>query len=90
MTRSRGGSGSKCATARAPAANTAGTRQAIRARLSSASTSCPARSERAAPSPFGSGFNPVLPRALGAGSTAAELAWACPACNGHKYAKTQA
>jgi hypothetical protein len=30
----------------------------------------------------------VLPRVLGAGSTAAELAWACPACNGHKYAKT--
>jgi hypothetical protein len=30
----------------------------------------------------------VLPRALGSGSTAAELAWACPACNGHKYAKT--
>ncbi|MGO9467762.1 MAG: HNH endonuclease [Isosphaeraceae bacterium] len=32
----------------------------------------------------------VLPRALGGGSTAAELAWACPACNGHKYAKTRA
>jgi HNH endonuclease len=32
----------------------------------------------------------VLPRSLGAGSTVAELAWACPACNGHKYAKTQA
>ncbi len=32
----------------------------------------------------------VLPRARGAGSTAAELAWACPACNGHKYAKTHA
>jgi hypothetical protein len=32
----------------------------------------------------------VLPRVLGAGSTANELAWACPACNGHKYAKTQA
>ncbi len=24
----------------------------------------------------------------GAGSTAAELVWACPACHGHKYAKT--
>jgi HNH endonuclease len=32
----------------------------------------------------------VLPRVRGAGSTFAELAWACPACNGHKYAKTQA
>jgi HNH endonuclease len=32
----------------------------------------------------------VLPRARGAGHTVAELAWACPACNGHKYAKTQA
>ncbi len=32
----------------------------------------------------------VLPRVLGAGSAADELAWACPACNGHKYAKTQA
>ena len=32
----------------------------------------------------------VLPRVRGAGSTMAELAWACPACNGHKYAKTQA
>jgi hypothetical protein len=32
----------------------------------------------------------VLLRARGAGSTLAELAWACPACNGHKYAKTQA
>ena len=32
----------------------------------------------------------VLPRARGAGSTLAELAWACPACNGHKYAKTHA
>jgi 5-methylcytosine-specific restriction endonuclease McrA len=30
----------------------------------------------------------VLPRAGGAGSTLAELAWACPACNGHKYSKT--
>jgi hypothetical protein len=26
----------------------------------------------------------VLPLALGAGSTVAELAWACPACNGHR------
>jgi hypothetical protein len=32
----------------------------------------------------------VLPRARGAGSTLAELAWACPACNGHKYSKTHA
>ena len=32
----------------------------------------------------------VVPRIRGAGSTAAELAWACPACNGHKYAKTHA
>ncbi len=32
----------------------------------------------------------VWPRARGAGSTLAELAWACPACNGHKYAKTRA
>ena len=30
----------------------------------------------------------VLPRVRGAGSTPAELALACPACNGHKYAKT--
>lgn len=32
----------------------------------------------------------VLPRVLGAGNTAAELAWACPACNGRKYDKTRA
>jgi hypothetical protein len=32
----------------------------------------------------------VVPRVCGAGSTLAELAWACPACNGHKYAKTHA
>lgn len=32
----------------------------------------------------------VLPRVRGGGSTLAELAWACPACNGHKYAKTHA
>jgi hypothetical protein len=32
----------------------------------------------------------ILPRALGAGNTTDELAWACPACNGHKYAKTRA
>ena len=30
----------------------------------------------------------VVPRVRGAGSTLADLAWACPACNGHKYAKT--
>jgi hypothetical protein len=32
----------------------------------------------------------VVPRVRGAGSTLADLAWACPACNGHKYAKTHA
>jgi 5-methylcytosine-specific restriction endonuclease McrA len=32
----------------------------------------------------------ILPRVRGAGNTALELAWACPACNSHKYAKTQA
>lgn len=32
----------------------------------------------------------VMPRVRGAGSSASELAWACPACNGHKYAKTHA
>jgi len=32
----------------------------------------------------------VLPRVRGSGSTPADLAWACPACNGHKYAKTHA
>ena len=32
----------------------------------------------------------VSPRVRGSGNTVAELAWACPACNGHKYAKTQA
>jgi hypothetical protein len=32
----------------------------------------------------------VVPRVRGAGSTLAELAWACPACNGHMYAKTHA
>jgi hypothetical protein len=26
----------------------------------------------------------------GAGNTASELAWACPACNSHKYTKTHA
>ena len=30
----------------------------------------------------------VVPRVLGARSSMAELAWACPACNGHKYSKT--
>ena len=30
----------------------------------------------------------VLPRVRGAGDTLAELAWACPACNSHKYDKT--
>ena len=32
----------------------------------------------------------VLPRIHGAGNTLPELAWACPACNSHKYAKTHA
>jgi hypothetical protein len=32
----------------------------------------------------------VFPRALRARSTMADLAWACPACIGHKYAKTRA
>lgn len=32
----------------------------------------------------------VIPRVLGAGNTLAELAWACPACNGHKSDKTHA
>jgi len=32
----------------------------------------------------------VLPRVYGAGDTVSELAWACPACNSHKYAKTHA
>ena len=32
----------------------------------------------------------VLPRVSGAGNTLPELAWACPACNSHKYAKTHA
>lgn len=32
----------------------------------------------------------ILSRVRGAGNTPAELAWACPACNGHKYAKTHA
>ena len=32
----------------------------------------------------------VLPRVGGAGDSLSELAWACPACNSHKYAKTRA
>ena len=32
----------------------------------------------------------VLPRVRGAGDTVFELAWACPACNSHKYVKTHA
>jgi 5-methylcytosine-specific restriction endonuclease McrA len=32
----------------------------------------------------------ILPRVYGAGDTLPELAWACPACNSHKYAKTHA
>jgi hypothetical protein len=31
-----------------------------------------------------------IPRTSGSGNTPEELAWACPACNGHKYAKTHA
>lgn len=32
----------------------------------------------------------VVPRVRGAGNDLSELAWACPGCNSHKYAKTQA
>jgi len=32
----------------------------------------------------------VMPRVEGAGSSLSELAWACPGCNSHKYAKTHA
>jgi hypothetical protein len=32
----------------------------------------------------------ALPRVRGAGSGLADLGWACPACNGPKYAKTHA
>lgn len=32
----------------------------------------------------------VRPRVQGAGDTFSELAWACPACNSHKYDKTSA
>jgi hypothetical protein len=32
----------------------------------------------------------VLPRVRGAGNSMSELAWSCPACNGHKYDKTKA
>lgn len=32
----------------------------------------------------------VRPRARGSGETLSELAWACPACNSHKYDKTTA
>lgn len=32
----------------------------------------------------------VRPRVRGAGNTLAELAWACPGCNSHKYEKTHA
>jgi len=32
----------------------------------------------------------ILPRVRGTGDTPDELAWACPACNGHKYARTHA
>ena len=32
----------------------------------------------------------VRPRVRGAGNTQSELAWACPACNSHKYDKTSA
>lgn len=32
----------------------------------------------------------VVPRVRGAGNTLPELAWSCPACNSHKYAKTHA
>lgn len=32
----------------------------------------------------------VWPRVRGAGNSPADLAWACPACNSHKYSKTHA
>ena len=32
----------------------------------------------------------ILPRVHGSGHTLPELAWACPACNSHKHAKTRA
>ena len=32
----------------------------------------------------------VRPRVRGAGNAFSELAWACPACNSHKYDKTHA
>jgi hypothetical protein len=32
----------------------------------------------------------VWPRVRGAGNTTADLAWACPGCNSHKYEKTHA
>ena len=32
----------------------------------------------------------VRPRVRGAGNTMSELAWACPACNSHKYDKVNA
>lgn len=32
----------------------------------------------------------ILPRSVGGGHTPDGLAWACPACNGHKYSKTRA
>lgn len=32
----------------------------------------------------------IVPRVQGSGDTPLELAWACPACNSHKYAKTYA
>jgi hypothetical protein len=32
----------------------------------------------------------VVPRVRGSGDTPPELAWSCPACNSHKYAKTHA
>ena len=36
------------------------------------------------------GCEHVVPRAKGGGDSIEELAWACPACNNHKYSKTQA
>jgi len=32
----------------------------------------------------------IWPRIRGSGSSLDDLAWACPACNGHKHAKTHA
>jgi hypothetical protein len=43
-------------------------------------------SDRFACAPFA--CEHVVPKAAGAGDSFDQLAWACPACNGHKHAKT--